>query len=426
MKLLILGGGGREHAIVWKLLQSSRATEIVCAPGNAGICAEAEARVRCVPVDLNSLDDIVRVAIEEQPDLTVVGPEQPLTLGVVDEFERRGWRIFGPSKVAARLESSKVFAKEFMQRHQIPTPKYAVCTSLQDVEDALPLFTAPIVVKADGLAAGKGVLIAASREEAQQISAEMLAGRTLAGAGSRLLLEEFVEGEELSLLCLSDGRQLAPLAAAQDYKRVGEGDTGANTGGMGAYSTDTLLEPEMREWVLAHIARPAIAGMAAEGAPFKGILYCGLMLTARGPLVLEFNARFGDPETQPLLMRLHSDLLDALEAVVDERIESLALEWTPEVALGVVMASGGYPGSFESGQPITGIEAAEATGAKVFQAGTALNNDNHSDSHIVTCGGRVLCVTALGADLEAAAAKAYSAVEKISFEHSYYRRDIGQ
>ncbi len=417
----MLGGGGREHAIVWKLMQSMRVTEIICAPGNAGICREDAARVRCVPVDLKSLDDIVRVAIEGRAELTIVGPEQPLSLGVVNEFERRGWRIFGPRRKAARLETSKVFAKEFMQRHHLPTAHYAVCMSMSDVDSALPLFTPPIVVKADGLAAGKGVVIAQSREEARLVSEEMLTGRMLSGAGARLLLEEFLHGEELSFLCLSDGKHVVPLAPAQDHKRIGEGDTGANTGGMGAYSTDAMLEPEMRDWILAHIARPAIAGMEEEGHPFKGVLYCGLMLTARGPMLLEFNVRFGDPETQPILMRLDSDLLDVFEAAVDGRLDAYELKWKREASLGVVMASGGYPEAFQSGQKITGIDSAEATrNVKVFHAGTA-----ERDGDIVTAGGRVLCVTALGADLISAAAKAYEAVGKIKFENSYFRKDIG-
>jgi phosphoribosylamine---glycine ligase len=419
MRILVLGGGGREHAIVWKLAQSPRVSDIICAPGNAGICHEA--RVRCVPVDLKSLDDIVRVAIEHQPDLTIVGPEQPLTLGLVDEFELRGWRIFGPSKKAARLESSKVFSKEFMQRHHVPTAHYAVCLSGQDLDDALPLFTPPIVVKADGLAAGKGVVIAASREEARKVAAEMLSGRVLSGAGTRVVLEEFLEGEEVSFLCLSDGKHVAALVPAQDHKRVGEGDTGANTGGMGAYSTDHLLEPEMQEWILQHIARPTIAGMAEEGAPFKGILYCGLMMTARGPMVLEFNARFGDPETQPILVRLESDLLDAFEAVIDAKVDSLEMRWASQASIGIVMASVGYPDAFTTGKIIRGIDAAEQLGAKVFHAGTASR-----DSDVVTSGGRVLCVTALGTELITAAAKAYEAVQQISFEGAYYRRDIGK
>jgi phosphoribosylamine---glycine ligase len=419
MKVLVLGGGGREHAIVWKLLQSRRVTEVICAPGNAGIALEP--RVRCVPVDLKSLDDMVRIAIEHQPDLTVVGPEQPLTVGVVDEFRRRSWRIFGPTQAAARLESSKVFAKEFMQRHKIPTAHYAVCTSEKDVHDALPLFTPPIVVKADGLAAGKGVVIAQSREEAKQVALEMLSGRVLAGAGARVLLEEFLQGEELSFLCLSDGKHVVPLAPAQDHKRIGEGDTGANTGGMGAYSTSQMLEPEMRDWLLTHVARPTIAGMEAEGTPFRGVLYCGLMLTPRGPMVLEYNARFGDPETQPILMRLESDLLEVFEAAIDTRLDAIELQWSSDAAIGIVLASGGYPEAFENGKPITGLEAAAQIGdMKVFHAGTSAR-----DGQNVTSGGRVLCVTALGETLESAATKAYSAVEKIHFENCYYRKDIG-
>ena len=420
MRLLVLGGGGREHAIVWKLAQSPKVTSILCAPGNAGISREP--KTLCVPVDLKSIDDIVRVAIASSPDLTIVGPEQPLTLGVVDEFERRGWRVFGPSKRAARLESSKVFAKEFMDRHHIPTAHYAICTSTKDVEDALPLFTPPIVIKADGLAAGKGVVIVQTREEAAHTAEEMLSGRMLSGAGARVLLEEFLEGDELSFLCLSDGKHVAPLAPAQDHKRIGEGDTGANTGGMGAYSTDEMLDPAMREWILNHIARPVIEGMEQEGMPFAGILYCGLMITARGPMVLEFNARLVDPEPQPILMRLDSDLLDAFEATIEKRVDSLQMKWKTDAALGVVMASGGYPEAFESGKAISGLEAADALpGVKVFHAGTA-----ERDGTVETSGGRVLCVTALGRNLRAAYERAYEGVTKINFEGVYFRRDIGR
>ena len=279
MRVLVIGGGGREHALVWKLRQSPKVTEVICAPGNGGIAEEAE----CVPADAGSVESLLEVAQKLRPDLTVVGPELPLALGVVDEFRARGWRIFGPTRTAAQLESSKSFAKEFMQRVKIPTAHYAICLSPADVKDALPHFHAPIVVKADGLAAGKGVVIAASKEEASSIATEMLSGARLGEAGVRVVLEECLEGEELSFLVLSDGERVAPLVAAQDHKRVGDGDTGPNTGGMGAYSTPGLLDPHMSDWLLNHVARPVIEGMKAEDAEYRGILYCGLMMTARGP-----------------------------------------------------------------------------------------------------------------------------------------------
>src|SRR5580704_6057290 len=293
MKVLVLGSGGREHALVWKLRQSPRISKLYCAPGNGGIADEAE----CLAVELRNLDSIVGLGQRLRPDLTVVGPELPLTLGVVDEFTRRGWPVFGPSKAAAQLEASKSFAKEFLQRHRIPTAAYAICDSVEEVRAALGHFHAPVVVKADGLAAGKGVVIAASKEEAASVASEMLSGKMLGEAGSRVVLEECLQGDELSFLVVSDGERVAPLVAAQDHKRVGDGDTGLNTGGMGAYSTAEIVDDTMRNWLLHHIARPVVDGMKAEGAEYKGVLYCGLMMTARGPMVLEFNCRFGDPET---------------------------------------------------------------------------------------------------------------------------------
>lgn len=355
MKVLVLGSGGREHALVWKLRQFPRVTQVYCVPGNGGIAADAQ----CLPGDLKNLDRLLETAARIQPDLAVVGPELPLSLGVVDEFSRRGFRIFGPMAAAARLESSKAFAKEFMQRHNIPTAKYAVCASEADLRDALVLFHPPIVVKADGLAAGKGVIICGTMEEAASVSGDMLSGKVLEGAGKRLVLEEFLEGEEISFMVLSDGERIAPLVAAQDYKRVGDGDTGPNTGGMGSYSTDELLDGEMQEWLLTHVARPVIDGMKAEGSPYKGILYCGLMMTARGPMVLEFNCRFGDPETQPVLMRMESDLLGAFIASIEGRVSDGDLKWSPDPAVCVVLASGGYPGAYEMGKKITGIEEAD-------------------------------------------------------------------
>jgi phosphoribosylamine---glycine ligase len=416
MKVLVLGGGGREHALVWKLRQSPRITQLVCAPGNGGIAEEAE----CLPADLKSLDSMVGLAARLQPDLTVVGPELPLTLGVVDELMRRGFPVFGPTQAAARLESSKSFAKEFLKRYHIPTAPFAICDSIEQVRSALGHFHIPVVVKADGLAAGKGVVIAKSKEEAASVAAEMLSGRMLGDAGTRVVLEECLKGDELSFLVFSDGERLAPLVAAQDHKRVGDGDTGPNTGGMGSYSTGDLVDAGMRDWLVNHIARPVVAGMKAEGTEFKGVLYCGLMMTARGPMVLEFNCRFGDPETQPTLMRLESDLLDALEASTEGRVSEGDFKWSKDAAVCVVMSSGGYPGTFEQGKRIDGLDEAGALeGLKVFHAGTSKR-----EGVFYTAGGRVLGVTARAADLETAVARAYEACAKISFPGAHYRTDI--
>jgi phosphoribosylamine---glycine ligase len=416
MKVLVFGSGGREHALVWKLRQSPRISKLYCAPGNGGIAEDAE----LLPVDLKSLESMVAVGEQVRPDLTVVGPELPLTLGVVDEFTRRGWPVFGPTRAAAQLEASKSFAKEFLQRHRIPTAHYAICDSVEEVRAALTHFHLPVVVKADGLAAGKGVVIAASKEEAARAAAEMLSGKMVGQAGLRVVLEECLKGEELSFLVLSDGERVAPLVAAQDHKRVGEGDTGPNTGGMGAYSTADIVDDKMRDWLVHHIARPVVEGMKAEGAEFKGVLYCGLMMTARGPMVLEFNCRFGDPETQPILMRLESDLVDALEASISGRVSDGDFTWSRDASVCVVMASGGYPGTFEVGKKITGLDEASAVkGVKVFHAGTSKR-----DGSFYTAGGRVLGISARGADLETAVSLAYEACGKIRFDGAHYRRDI--
>ena len=363
MKVLVIGSGGREHALVWKLRQSARISQVYCAPGNGGIAEEAE----CLPADVKSIDSLVAVANQVSPDLTIVGPELPLALGVVDEFSRRGWRAFGPSKAAAQLESSKSFAKEFLQRHRIPTAHFAICDSIDEVLEALPHFHAPVVVKADGLAAGKGVVICKTKEEATASAAEMFSGKSLGEAGRRVILEECLTGDELSFLVLSDGERVAPLVAAQDHKRIGEGDTGPNTGGMGAYCTANIVDSQMTQWLLQHVARPVVAGMKAEGTEYKGILYCGLMMTARGPMVLEFNCRFGDPETQPILMRLESDLVEALEASIEGRVSEGDFRWSPDASVCVVVSSGGYPGTFEVGKKILGLEdAGKAEGVRFF------------------------------------------------------------
>ena len=416
MKVLLIGNGGREHALAWKLRQSPRISKLYCAPGNGGISREAE----CVSVDLKSLESMVAIAAQLSPDVTVVGPEVPLQLGIVDEFSRRGWPVFGPTKAAAQLETSKSFAKEFMQRHRIPTSHYAVCDSIDDVNDAIGRFSTPVVVKADGLAAGKGVLICDTKDEAITAAAEMLSGKMLAPAGARVVIEECLKGDELSFLVLSDGERVAPLVAAQDHKRAGDGDTGPNTGGMGAYSIPQLLDEQMSNWLLQHVARPVIEGMKAEGMPYKGILYCGLMMTARGPMVLEFNCRFGDPETQPIMMRLDSDLLEAIEASIEGRVSDGDFHWSQDASVCVVMASGGYPGTIEVGKKITGIDDADKVeGVKVFHAGTSMR-----DQEFYTAGGRVLGVTSRAATLAGAVDRAYEAVDKIRFDGAHYRKDI--
>jgi len=417
MKVLIFGSGGREHALAWAVKRNEKVSEVVCAPGNGGIAQIA----RCIPADLKSLESMVRVALDEQPDLTIVGPELPLSLGIVDALQQHGLRVFGPSRAAAMLESSKGFAKHFLQRHNIPTANYAVCSTADELEKAVEVFHPPIVVKADGLAAGKGVLICQSRRDAVEAAQGLFSGALLGEAERQVVIEEFLEGDEVSFLCLADGTHIAPLAPAQDHKRIGEGDTGLNTGGMGVYSTDTLLEPAMTEWIMRHIAEPTVAGMAAEGTPFVGVLYIGLMMTARGPQVLEFNARFGDPETQAVLMRLDSDLVDALEACIDGRLDQVEFKWAQGAAACVIASSAGYPASYKTGFSIAGLAAAaRVPGVEVFHSGSAAIG-----KQLVTAGGRVLGVTAVGNSLEEALDRAYQAIGEIEFEGMYYRRDIG-
>lgn len=417
MKVMVIGSGGREHALCWALAQSPRVKEIVCAPGNGGMAQMA----RCLPVDQHNVDEMLALISRESPDLVIVGPELPLSLGLVDQLEQRGIRTFGPTQAAAMLETSKGYAKRFMQRHQIPTAGFAVCTTEQEAHAALDHFHLPVVIKADGLAAGKGVLICETKEEAKQAIAGLLSGQLLGSPEANIVVEEFLTGEEISFLVLSDGKHVSALVPAQDHKRVGEGDTGLNTGGMGTYTTPEMLDDQMRDWILHRIVQPTIDGMAAEDKPFRGVLYCGLMMTARGPMVLEYNTRFGDPETQSILMRLDSDISEALIACTEERLSETELKWRPGASACVIAASGGYPGGYKTGFPITGLEeAATLPGVAVFHAGTAL-----SDGRIVTSGGRVLGVTAVGDDLKQALARAYEAIDKIHFEGMFFRRDIG-
>jgi len=423
MKILVIGSGGREHALVWAIRQSSRVQEVVCAPGNGGIAALA----RCVPVDQKDLTDMVRLVVEEQPDLTIIGPEGPLSLGLTDELQQRGMKVFGPTSRAARLETSKSFAKDMMKRWHLPTAQYQVCRSIQEVRDSMVGFTKPIVVKADGLAAGKGVVICQTPREAEEIAQQMFEGTLLGTPIDKVILEEFLEGEEISFFALADGRNVFTLVTAQDHKRIGEGDTGVNTGGMGAYSTDTLLpslgyrDPQRLSEL---VAKPVVDAMAnEENSPFVGVLFCGLMMTKDGCSILEYNTRFGDPETQAILPRLANpgDLLEVLEAAVDGRLDKLQLAWRKEPSVTVVAASQGYPGKFEIGHEIAGLEeASKIEGVTIFHSGTALANNGK----LVTAGGRVLAVTAVAETLQAACDRSYSALSKIHFEGMYYRRDI--
>jgi phosphoribosylamine--glycine ligase len=418
MKVLVIGGGGREHALVWALGKSERVSEVVCAPGNGGIAQIA----RCISVDTNNLRAMLDVVAVERPDLTVVGPEMPLSLGFVDELQKLKMRVFGPTKTAAKLESSKAFAKAFMQQHEIPTAAYAVCTTLDDVREQLRRFTVPVVVKADGLAAGKGVVICGTHLEAETAAAQMFSGVLLGTQETEVVLEEFLTGEELSFFALCDGRHAIEIASAQDHKRVGEGDTGPNTGGMGAYSTDGLATPAMRQWLLRNVAQKVVNGMRSQGDEFKGILFCGIMMTPRGPMVLEFNTRFGDPETEAILLRMESDIVDLIDASIDGTANRLSVKMRSGASACVIAASGGYPGKYSSGKLIDGLASADEGGddVVVFHAGTAIK-----DGQVITAGGRVLAVTAMAPDLRAALDKAYGALAKISFEGMQYRRDIG-
>jgi len=424
MKILVIGSGGREHALVWKLAQSPRVTRMWCAPGNAGIAGETLAghssTVECVDIAAENLPALLAFAIEKKPDLTVVGPDNPLDLGIVDLFQKNGLRIWGPNKNAAQFESSKVFSQNFMDKHGIPTARAASFTEAKAARDFAVELRGQCAVKADGLALGKGVLICRSVEEASGAIDDMLVNQNYGRAGRRIVIQELLEGMEISLHALCDGRTARLFPAAQDHKRVGEKDTGPNTGGMGAYCPAPFLtETELAE-VERKILGPWLRGCQEEGIDFCGILYPGVMLTKDGPKVLEFNARFGDPETQAYLMRLENDLTELLEACVERRLDKMTLRWRPEAAVCVVMASAGYPGPYAKGKPIRGLaEAAQLPDTKVFHAGTALANNQ-----VVTNGGRVLGVTALGAGLAEARDRAYAAVQKIQFDGAQFRRDI--
>lgn len=420
MKLLVIGSGGREHALAWKLAQSKRVTEVLVAPGNAGTATEA--KCRNVDVKATDLDGLVALVKAEGVAVTVVGPEGPLVAGVVDRFRAEGLRIFGPSAQAAQLEGSKAFAKDFLARHGIPTAFYAVHT---DVDAALAYIRekgAPIVVKADGLAAGKGVIVAMTLQEAEDAVRDMLSGNAFGSAGARVVIEEFLEGEEASFISMVDGVTALPMATSQDHKRVGDGDTGPNTGGMGAYSPAPVVTPEVHARVMREVVEPTVRGMAADGVPFTGFLYAGLMIDASGaPKVIEFNVRFGDPETQPVMLRLQSDLLDLVEAAIDGQLDGVQAQWNPKPSLGVVMAAAHYPDTPKTGDAIQGLHVPLPVGAKVFHAGTTFD----ADGAVVTSGGRVLCVCALGPSVASAQRLAYEAMGHITWDGEFHRHDIG-
>jgi phosphoribosylamine--glycine ligase len=417
MKILVVGGGGREHALVWKIAQSPLVETIYCAPGNPGTASLAEN----VAINVDELDVLLEFALAERIDLTVVGPEQPLSLGIVDLFEEHGLKVFGPRKNAAIIEASKAFSKDLMRKYDIPTAAYGVFSEVGPAVEFIDRTGAPIVVKADGLAAGKGVIIAQTREEAVLAVTDMLSGNAFGAAGSRVVIEEFLTGEEASFLAITDGTTIIPLASAQDHKAIFDNDQGPNTGGMGAYSPAPVVTPAVHDRAMQQVLRRAVDGMAAEGRPYSGVLYAGLMINGDQVKTLEFNARFGDPECQPLLMRMKSDIVPVLLAAANGDLSGVTLEWHDKAAVCVVMAAGGYPGDYRKGDEIKGLDdAATIEDVYVFHAGTSLK-----DGCCVTNGGRVLGVTALGATVQNAIDQAYKAVARITWPGAQFRRDIG-
>jgi phosphoribosylamine--glycine ligase len=419
MKVLIVGGGGREHALAWKTAQSAQVEKVFVAPGNAGTAHEPG--MENVAIGAEDVDKLLKFAQNNHIDLTIIGPEAPLVIGIVDTFEAAGLRCFGPSKGASQLEGSKAFTKDFLARHNIPSAAYQNFTDMDKALAYIQQQGAPIVIKADGLAAGKGVIVAMTIDEANAAAQDMLAGNAFGEAGHRVVIEEYLEGEEASFIVMVDGEHILPMATSQDHKRVGEGDTGPNTGGMGAYSPAPVVTDEVHARIMTEVIEPTVKGMAAEGNPYTGFLYAGLMITAEGaPRVIEYNCRFGDPETQPIMMRLKSDLVELCNAALDRRLEQMHAKWDPRPSLGVVMAAGGYPGSYQKGDVISGLDTASAEDIKVFHAGTA-----EQDGQIVTSGGRVLCIAALGETVAQAQTRAYEGARSIHWDGAFYRTDIG-
>lgn len=417
MNILIIGSGGREHALAWKAAQSPKADNVFIAPGNAG--TELEASINNIDIPADDIDALATFAKENHIDLTIVGPEAPLVAGIVDYFSDQNLRIFGPRKNAAQLEGSKSFCKDFLARHNIPTAAYGVFTDLNRACEYIEQCDIPVVVKADGLAAGKGVVIAETKQQAISAVTDMLSANRFGDAGSKVVIEEFLEGIELSFICMVDGKHCLPMATSQDHKARDEGDTGPNTGGMGAYSPAIAETPELNAVIMQSVIEPTIKGMAADGNRFTGFLYAGLMISPQGKVrVLEYNVRFGDPETQPIMLRLKSDLIELCDAAIDSKLNQITAQWTDEPAVGIVLAAGGYPHSYDKGDTITGLDQT-LTNTKVFHAGTAVKNGK-----VVTSGGRVLCVTATGATIRDAQQQAYASVDKINFNGRYFRRDI--
>jgi len=420
MKVLIIGSGGREHALAWKTAQAKEVIKVFVAPGNTG--TSLEDKVENVSIQATDLPGLVKFAKENAIDLTIVGPEVPLVLGVVDDFKKAGLPCFGPSKAAAQLEGSKAFSKDFLAKHQIPTAAYDVFTEIAPAHAYLDKIGAPIVIKADGLAAGKGVILADTLEEAKAAVSDMLSGNKFGEAGSRVVIEEFLFGEEASFIVMADGKNILPMATSQDHKARDEGDTGPNTGGMGAYSPAPVVTREIHNRIMTEVILPTIKGMAKDGMPYTGFLYAGIMISPDGEIkVLEFNCRFGDPETQPIMMRLQSDLHTLCLAALNKNLNNITANWSSHAALGVVMAAGGYPNSYQSGDVISGLENFNSPNMKVFHAGTKFNKNNE----ITTAGGRVLCVTALENNITQAQNAAYKCIKKISWNKSFYRSDIG-
>lgn len=419
MKVLVVGNGGREHALAWKIAQSADVQIVYVAPGNAGTAIEP--KLENINIGVTDLDALLDFAKTKQIELTIVGPEAPLVIGIVDKFQAAGLRIFGPSKAAAQLEGSKAFTKDFLARHHIPTAAYGNFTEVDDAIAYIKQHGAPIVVKADGLAAGKGVILAQTEQEAIDAVTDMLSGNAFGDAGARVVIEEFLTGEEASFICMVDGEHVLPMATSQDHKARDNADKGPNTGGMGAYSPAPVVTPEIHDRIMNEVIWPTVKGMAAEGNDYTGFLYAGVMVAADGtPKVLEYNVRFGDPETQPIMMRLKSDLTTLCNAAIDKKLDQISAEWDERNSLGVVLAAGGYPASYNSGDIISGLDTNTATDRKIFHAGTA-----EKDGHIVTAGGRVLCAVALGDTVTDAQQKAYELVSQISWDKVYYRTDIG-
>ena len=419
MKVLVVGSGGREHALAWKCAQSKNVTEVIVAPGNAGTALEP--KLRNVAVGAEDIDGLLALARSESVELTIIGPEIPLVAGVVDRFREQGLPCFGPTAEAAQLEGSKAFTKEFLKRHDIPTAAYQSFTELEPALAYIREQGAPIVVKADGLAAGKGVIVATTVAAAEKAATDMLSAGTFGDAGNRIVIEEFLEGEEASFIVMTDGKTILPLATSQDHKARDEGDTGPNTGGMGAYSPAPVVTAELEKRIMDEVIQPTLDGLAADGIEYLGFLYAGLMISSDGtPKVLEFNCRFGDPETQPIMARLNSDLVELCQAAIDGELADKSIDWDPRAALGVVMAAGGYPSNYRKGDRINGLPNVIGIEGKVFHAGTAMRGGD-----VVTTGGRVLCVVGLGDTVAAARDAAYARVERISWDNVFFRRDIG-